>query len=343
MDIVRYFKIREIINDMLIDGFNREIRYLRLSVTHRCNLRCLYCSASVRSQAKCHIETLSIKKLISIIQAAVGLGVDHLRITGGEPLLRRDIIELVREIRDIGSIKDLSLSTNGLLLAPLAKDLKAAGLDRVNISLDAMTPKRFEKITGGGDVKKVLQAIDAALEYGLQPVKVNVVIIKGINHDELTALTKLAKDRPVWVRFIELMPFCRKIVWDNDKVVGSQEIKARLSKIMELYPAGSTRGIGPASYYKALGYQGFIGFIDPYAEHFCDTCNRLRVTSDGRIKPCLFSEESIDLKPALVADNPSIQAIADLLYRAAMMKPRSHGLKERARLDSLDDMAYIGG
>ena len=280
----------------LKDTFDRRIDYIRLSVTDKCNLRCIYCvPAGARPRCLKPAGYLPAEKLFLFLKAAKRYGLKKVRLTGGEPLLRKDITGLVRAIRDIG-VEDLSLTTNGQLLPFYARGLKEAGLDRVNISLDSLRSGRYRRITGGGSLQPVLRAIEGAVRAGLSPVKINMVPVRGINDDEIAEFAAMAARKDVHVRFIELMP-----VGDAAKTrdpgglrVTAEEAKRAVSRLGRLIPLGRS---GSSDNYTFPG-GGIIGFISPISDHFCDSCNRLRMTAAGRIRPCLFSDYEVDISGA---------------------------------------------
>lgn len=272
------------------DSHNRQIEYLRLSLTQRCNFSCGYCGGQTALGEK---DELTPGELLLLLQAFAACGITRLRLTGGEPLLRRDLPEIVGLASSVPGIADLSMTTNGALLTlPLAKRLKAAGLHRINISIDSLQPERFKKMTGGGNLNDVLGGIDTALSSSLTPLHLNVVLTRGVNDDEADDFLNFAKNNPVTVRFIELMPFGGA----REGLVPNGEILARHP---ELLPAQKAFSGQPSRDYTAPGWKGSVGFISPVTERFCAVCNRVRVLADGTLKPCLGSSESTALKPLL--------------------------------------------
>jgi cyclic pyranopterin phosphate synthase len=290
----------------MLDSYGREINYLRVSVTDRCNFRCLYCKPSPN-----HKKPVPFEKIISLVRAAKTLGIERVRLTGGEPLIRDDIVSLIKEL---SFIKDLSISTNGSLLADLAKDLRDKGLRRVNISLDSLKADKFKWITGGGKLKDVLLGIEETIGVGLRPIKLNMVVMKGLNDLEIFDMAKLTFEG-VDVRFIELMPIGEA---GNFKAFLSvKEVKRELEERFELELSEADGG-GPAKYYKIKGAKGKIGFIGALSEMYCERCNRIRLTSSGELLPCLASPSKISLN-----GDP-----LELLKRAILEKPRGHRWKE---------------
>ena len=281
---------------MLKDKFGREIYYLRVSVTDRCNLRCRYCMPEDGIDLNEHDEMLRIEELQHLVKLFVDEGITSVRVTGGEPLVRKGIVDFMRSLAAM-PLKDISMTTNAVLLPEMAADLKKAGLNRINISLDSLNPDRFHWITRCGHLSQVLDGIDAALAAKLDPVKINAVVTRGLNDDEVWALAQMAKDRPLHVRFIELMPVGKDGIWSKDSYVSSAETKARIeSQGGALLPATNVKGCGPAEIYHYEGWKGSVGFIHAVSAHFCQRCNRLRLTADGKLYPCLHSELSVDIK-----------------------------------------------
>ncbi|MDI6703288.1 MAG: GTP 3',8-cyclase MoaA [bacterium] len=298
----------------LIDSYNRKIDYLRISVTDRCNLRCIYCMPSDVVDWVSHSEILSYEEIIQLVKYATEIGICKIRITGGEPLVRKDVVSLIRKLSEIDNISDLSMTTNGTLLSKYAKELKHAGLKRVNISLDTLNKKKYWKITGGGKIEDVWGGIQEAQNVGLQPIKINVVIMRGVNDDEIVDFAKLTMNNPYYIRFIEFMPISR--TWDERRFVPISEVKNR---IKGLFSIDSVPGSGPAHYYKLNGAIGTLGFISPVSVNFCSNCNRLRLTSDGKLRPCLLSDTEVDVKPVLRND-PTPEGIKDLFVTAIKNK-----------------------
>ncbi len=314
----------------MYDRFGRAIRVLRVSVTDRCDLRCTYC-VPAKGPLPCGIprrDLLTADDLGAIVEAAVGLGIDRVRLTGGEPLLRDDIVSIAARIARIRGLVRLSLTTNGQRLARLAGALALAGVQCVNVSLDALDPRLFAEIRRGGSLRLAIEGIDEALRVGLE-VKVNAVIMRGVNEREVVPLASLALSRPVHVRFLEYMPAGPWTPGNADlgRFVPGDEVLARLrERLGPLDARAFVDGDGPAVYYSVPGAKGTIGVITAVSKPFCDRCNRLRVLANGTLRPCLFSEEAIDLKPALRAGRAAIE---DAFRRAAAMKPESGA---RARL-----------
>jgi cyclic pyranopterin phosphate synthase len=324
------------------DGFNRIIDYMRISVTDRCNLRCVYCMSQEGVEAYPEGHLLTHDELLKVVTAAAALGVNKVRITGGEPLARPGLIALVKAIKEkIPGIENLSLTTNGILLEKYASELAAAGLDRVNVSLDSMNAARYAEITRGGDIQRVFKGIEAAERAGLKPVKINMVPVRGLNDDEIEDFARLTLAEPKNIRFIEFMPFGGGTQWSSHKCVSVEEMRRRVEAVAPLEPV-KFRKYGPARYYRFSGAPGVIGFISAITHHFCGECNRLRLTSDGKLRPCLYSESEIDLRGPL-RNGASDEEIKRLLKLAVEVKPEGHRLTEKAVPPSDKPMSKIGG
>ena len=308
----------------LSDSFQRPINYLRISVTDRCNLRCVYCMPAEGVSLMSHKDILSYEEIYTIVKTAAELGVNKVRLTGGEPLVRDGLPELLRMLRGIDTIDDISLTTNGTMLAQYAAELKQAGLQRVNISLDTLKANRFESITRCGNLEDTLSGIEAAKSAGLNPVKINVVVMSGINDDELPDFAAKTINEGWHVRFIELMPLNgdEPVV---SKLVSVSDMKRRLDPLGKMEPCRVSVGNGPAKYFYLPNATGTIGFITPVTEHFCYYCNRLRLTADGKLRLCLLSEEEIDLREPLRSGASSAE-LKSLIEEAIARKPLGHHL-----------------
>jgi cyclic pyranopterin phosphate synthase len=309
----------------LSDSFHRPINYLRISVTDRCNLRCVYCMPAEGISLVSHDDILTYEEIYTVARAAAELGINKIRLTGGEPLVRLGLPELIRMLARIEGIDDISLTTNGTLLGRYAAELKSAGLRRVNVSLDTLKPERFKLITRLGDnLGEVLAGIEAAGVVGLEPVKLNTVVMAGINDDELLDFAAKTITEGWHVRFIELMPVVGN---DTLQFVSASEMKRRLEPLGELTPCLPSTGNGPAKYFRLPKAKGDIGFITPISEHFCFQCNRMRLTADGRLRPCLLSDYEVDLKPSL-RQGISLAGLKKLIKQAVAGKPERHNLAE---------------
>lgn len=331
------------------DGHGRTINYLRVSLTDRCNLRCIYCMPADGVHQLSHDEILRLEDIERIITVAASLGITRIRLTGGEPLVRKGITDLIRAITHTPGIESVAMTTNGVLLPKMADGLKQAGLSRVNISLDTLDPVQFKEITRLGDLNDVLAGIDAALEVGFDPVKVNAVTVRSLNQDYL-AYALLSIERALHVRFIEYMPVGDSsgvdgCGWGKEDVIPSEELFDIISEqslaqgLGTLKPAGGAKpeGWGPARYYEFEGAQGTVGFISPLSRHFCSECNRLRLTSDGLLRPCLFSDEEYDMHEALATHDDA--AIRKVFEKALHAKPDEH----HDKIGTDRGMSQIGG
>ncbi|SFI92792.1 cyclic pyranopterin phosphate synthase [Paenibacillus sp. UNC496MF] len=305
----------------LTDRFGRVHDYLRISVTDRCNLRCLYCMPEEGVQFEPSENLLGYDQIAEVVRAGARLGISKLRITGGEPLVRPGLPGLVRELASIPGIRDISLTTNGVLLADQAEALRAAGLKRVNISLDTLDASRFRFIARRGELRRVLEGIEAAAEAGFAPIKLNCVLLKGVNEDEIAAFLDMAVKRPLHVRFIEYMPIGHADDnWRNHYLPLSRvlEIAGELGLAFERI--GDVLGNGPSDDYRIRGGAGTFGLIHPVSDQFCTRCNRLRLTADGNLQPCLYWVDELNVKPAL--GHP--EELEKLFLKALAIKPRNH-------------------
>lgn len=326
----------------MLDRFNRQIEYLRVSVTDRCNLRCTYCMPPEGVEMKSHEEILSLEEIVQIVQALVPLGISKIRLTGGEPLVRKGLPSLVKRLAAIPQIKDLSLTTNGLLLPQYAQELKEAGLNRVNISLDTLDGEKYRQITRLGNINQVHQGIKAALAAGLDPVKINVVVIKGFNDDEIQDFARLTLDFPLHVRFIELMPIGQSAKKALDLYLPVLEVKQIIEKDYRLTPVDVLRGNGPAKYYQIPGAQGTVGFIGAISQHFCQSCNRMRLTADGKLRPCLQKGTEYDLREPL-RRHASFEELQRIFLQALGEKPKEHNMQKEGWGQQARNMSQIGG
>ncbi len=321
----------------LSDSFNRPVNYLRISVTDRCNLRCLYCMPADGVSLLSHDEILSYEEINIVAKAAAALGINKLRLTGGEPLIRKNLSGLIAMLAEIEGIEDISLTTNGVLLENVAKELKEAGLKRVNISLDSLRSDRYQEITQSDKLDDVLRGIETARQLGLSPIKTNTVVIRGNNNDEVLDFARLTIDEEWHVRFIEYMPFNNN--GHDGKLVPVSEMKQCIETLGELKPT-LPEGGGPAKYYRLPDALGTIGFISPVSEHFCQACNRLRLTAEGKLRPCLFSDFEVDLRGP-IRQGASTDELKRLIKEAVSCKPKGHKLKSGITCDRV--MTQIGG
>ncbi len=330
------------------DSHGRVIDYLRISLTDRCNFRCIYCMPEEGVSPMGHDEILSLEEVERLVAIAAKHGIKSVRLTGGEPLVRKGVEDLVRALTTIEGIENISMTTNGVLLPKMAEGLKAAGLNRVNISLDTLDPEQFRQVTRVGNLEDALAGLDAALKVGFSPVKVNAVTVRRLDQDFL-AFAKLSLDRPLHVRFIEYMPLGQEAGdglagWGKEDVISSQELLERINAdalaagMEPLAPADKNPlGWGPAKYMAFPGAQGTVGFISPLSRHFCSQCNRLRLTADGKIRPCLFSDEEYDVRAALRSGTD--EQVAAVLMEALGAKPDEH----HDKVGTERNMSAIGG
>ena len=324
----------------IVDSYHRRINYMRISVTDRCNLSCIYCTSRAMPHLL-HDDILRYEEIHRVVQAAAGLGVKKIRLTGGEPLVRLNLSRLVELLVQVDGIDEVSLTTNGTLLDKYAAELKAAGLRRVNISLDTFKANRFQQITGSDKLKDVLSGIEAAKRAGLNPVKINMVVLKGMNDDEILDFARRTIDDGWHVRFIEHMPFVNTAA-ENNGLVSIGEIMGTIEQSLgKLKPTFSTSGNGPARYYQLADALGTIGFIGPMTECFCADCNRFRLTADGKLRPCLLDDDEVDIKGPL-RNGASIKDLEQLIYEAAALKQKQHHLGEEPA-PAKRQMRQIGG
>lgn len=313
------------------DLFNREVDYLRISVTDLCNLRCVYCMPEKGVQKLSHSEIISPERIKEIVEASVKLGIKKIRLTGGEPLVRKGVVEIIKMIRSIPQIEEICLTTNGILLPEMAQDLYDAGLDRLNISLDTLDKVKYARITRNGDLSKVLLGIKKAQEVGFKNIKINCVLIGGFNDDEIEAFEQFASENKLIVRFIELMPIGESENFDKKSFISNDLI---MSKLPDLEMINDD---GVCSYYRIKNHEGIIGLISPLSHMFCATCSRIRLTSDGKIKPCLHSTSELD------TNNLHGDELTEAIKKAILAKPKQHHLNEEGKSSSLRSMDKIGG
>ncbi len=327
---------------ILVDNFNRRIDYLRISITDRCNLRCKYCMPACGINNKPHNELLSFEEIAKIVRIGVSLGIDKVRLTGGEPLVRKDIVKLVEILARIEGLNDISMTTNGTLLKHNVVKLKKAGLKRLNISLDTLKEEKYKDVTRGGELKDVKDVIKLCLEAGFNPLKINMLLLAGINGDEIIDFLKLTIDLPVHVRFLEFMPTKDNEFWHSrEDFISHKEVMDIAYKLgpvesMDVY------GNGPAKNFRIKGTLGAFGFIAPMSESFCSSCNRLRLTSDGFLKACLHSDLKINLKDP-IRRGMDEKGLIQLIRLAVSTKPKEHALSEDPISSSEYLMCQIGG
>lgn len=348
----------------LKDLFSRTISYLRLSLTDRCNLQCLYCvpkeerkeersKRSLSSSSPCrltHNDLLSYEELLRVVRVAVSLGISKLRLTGGEPLVRKNIMLFIDQLAKIDNLNDIRITTNGVLLEKFAEPLMAAGLKKINISLDTLQPKRFAHITGVDCFDRVWRGIEQAQAVGFTSIKLNTVVMRGINDDELEDFIRMSQETAMQIRFIEFMPIGSSSPWAKEVYISSDEIMERINRLSdrlgELIPVSRDRADGPATMFRAgQGAKGKIGFISPISHRFCERCNRLRLTSEGMLRSCLLDDRETDLR-SILRQGGSEQDIQQALVTAVRNKPKGHQMEERLRNQGENchgRMSRIGG
>ena len=324
----------------LLDQFGRRIEYLRISVTDRCNFRCSYCMPLEGLAWLPKSDILSYEEIAEVVRQLAPMGLRRVRITGGEPTIRPQLSTLVRQLRAIAAVDDIALSTNGVRLPELARELADAGLDRVNMSSDSLRPDRIAAIARRDLRFDPITSATAAQDAGLAPIKLNVVVMRGINDDEVLDFARLTLDRPWHVRFIELMPVGEMAMLTDAHVLSSDEVLSRIAAAFgALAPAaGPARGNGPAAYHRLPGAAGTIGVITPMTHTYCGSCNRVRLTADGRLRTCLFGDHEVDLRTPLRAGTP----LAPFVHRALAEKPEAHALLAR-RVGGLRALSQVGG
>ena len=327
---------------MLLDPYKRKINYLRISVTDRCNLRCRYCMPEEGIPLISHEEILTYEEMLRVVRVFAAQGISKVRLTGGEPLVRKGIVDFISRLSQIQQIKDLSLTTNGILLKEFAQDLKQAGLKRINISLDSLKKERFLQITRRDDFERVWGGIEEALRVGLSPIKINMVAIQGLNDDEIESFARLTLHLPLTVRYIEYMPSGNGEDWKETDILTIPQIQRRLEKVGKLIPIPSDQWDGPAKRFRIDGAIGEIGLIGAVSSHFCGECNRLRLTPDGKIRTCLFSDEEIDVREIL-RKGGSDQDLKERLLVALRKKPEKHYINTLQFKKCQRNMSAIGG
>ena len=332
-------KIREI----LIDNNNRVINYLRVSITDRCNLRCMYCMPEEGVDFLSHHDILRYEEILRIVKLSVRRGIRKIRLTGGEPLVRKGFLGFLEALSKIEGLKEITLTTNGVLLKEYAADIRRCGVHRINISLDSLKRERFLNITGRDLFEQVWDGIQEAERLGFDPIKINVVAMKGINDDEIQDFARLTLDKPYHIRFIEQMPVGEHNTWSHDRFMPILEIFNLISMIGKLTPIMKRNALdGPAQRFILEGANGEIGLIGALSNHFCNICNRLRLTADGHLRGCLFSEEEIDIKPSLRRGEGD-EVLLSLLETAIKEKPKSHNLSSKSPKNCARQMSSIGG
>lgn len=326
----------------MIDQFGRDVSYLRISVVDRCNLRCLYCMPAHGAGFEAWEELLSFDEITALVRCFAELGIRKVRMTGGEPLVRPRIAELVARIHEIPEIREIALSTNGVFLKGQAAELKEAGLDRVNISLDTLNRNRFKEIARMERLQEVIDGIDEAIQRGLHPVKINTVLMKGINEDEILDLVSFAIQRSIEVRFIELMSTTGLVQLDpKERFLSVEEAKAEIERVFDLIPV-DTYFSSPAQVFAVAGTQAKVGFISPISNFFCARCNRLRLKANGALKTCLHGKEDLDLKKLLRSGTP-LSEIKRQIKAVVWVRPEQHFLNKSQVKHNDFQMSHVGG
>lgn len=328
--------------DGMRDGFGRRIEYLRISVTDKCNLRCVYCMPEQGLPWLGRSEILTYEEIAEIVRVMAGMGLRRLRLTGGEPLVRRDLPRLVALLSGIAGIDDIALSTNAVLLRQFARPLRDAGISRVNISLDSLRPERVDAIARrSGSFGAIMDGLSAAAEVGFEPIKVNTVILRGRNDDELEDFARITREQPWHIRFIEVMPVGENLDVSTSEFVSAFEMLNRLRQLGDLRPVAGPAGNGPATYFRFDGAPGTVGVITPMSHNYCDRCNRMRLTANGRLRPCLFGAIETDLREPLRRGD----AIQPLIRHTLTIKPERHHLVQGSADGSggLLALSQVGG
>ena len=326
----------------MLDNNHRVINYLRLSVTDRCNLRCIYCMPEQGISFIPHNEILSYEEMLHLVRLCVENGIRKVRLTGGEPLVRKGILRFIDGLSRIEDLEEITLTTNGVLLKDFAGPLRDCGLCRINVSMDTLIPDRFFHITGRDLFHQVWEGIEEAESVGFNPIKINVVGIKGVNDDEILDFARLTFERPFHVRFIELMPIGEEISWSFRNFISIEEVLNRIRTLGRVSFVNSNPLSGPSRRYVLEGGKGEIGLIGALSNHFCDQCNRLRLTADGSLKGCLFSDNEVDVKKPLRQGKDN-KHLSDLIRNAILNKPKDHGLSEYRPRKCARFMNSIGG
>lgn len=323
------------------DNFSREINYLRVSITDRCNLGCFYCLPRRDWQKLPAPEIMRYEELLQAARIAVKMGIRKIRVTGGEPLVRRGVVDFVRALHRVPGLTEVCLTTNGLLLAEMAHDLYATGLRHLNLSLDSLKPERYREITGRDNFNDVMAGLRRALDLGFHPIKINCVVLNNLNDDELLDFARLARDLPIQVRFIEFMPTVASNRWTRH-FLPMAEVRRQLAVLGEMEGKNPGPTAGPAHILRPAGFRGELGFISPVSQHHCPTCNRLRLTAAGRLRPCLFAEREFDLKGALRRGASELE-LARLFEEAILSRTCPPELKTPQNCLSSCPMVGIGG
>lgn len=327
----------------MVDSHQRVINYLRLSVTDRCNLRCVYCMPEQGIPFMAHREILTYEEMLHLVNLCASQGIRKVRLTGGEPLVRKGFIGFVEKLCRVGGLEEITLTTNGVLLKDFARALHDCGVCRINVSMDTLRRDRFHRITRRDEYDRVWAGIEAAEQAGFDPIKLNVVVMRGVNDDEILDFARLIRGKPYHVRFIELMPLGREnLSWRAERFIPAREVFHEIESLGCLTPIDRAPGDGPAQRYALKGARGELGFIGALSRHFCENCNRLRLTADGHLRGCLFSDQEIDMKTPLRAGRSDAD-LRHLIRTTIRNKPTSHGLLESGPRKCIRAMNAIGG
>ena len=326
----------------LIDHYERHLNYLRISITDRCNLRCLYCMPPKGLDKLRHVDILRYEEILRLARIAVQLGVNKIRLTGGEPLVRKDFPQLLPQLTKLPGLKDLSITTNGIYLKENLTRIREAGVKRINVSLDSLRSERFRQITGFDGFERVREGILLAHRMGFDPIKINMVVLKGINDDEVADFARLSVRYPFHVRYIEYMPSGLQHLNKPLDYVSNSVIRERMEAVGPLVQVPRTAMDGPTVRYRFEGAPGEIGFISPLTHHFCQVCNRLRLTANGHLRPCLFSSDEVDLKGPM-RSGATDEDLERIFMEAADRKPRAHHLNTEDPESLSGRMSAIGG
>ncbi|MGA1871458.1 MAG: GTP 3',8-cyclase MoaA [bacterium] len=326
----------------MFDSNNRCINYMRISITDRCNLRCRYCMSHTNITHLPHEEILSFEEIICLVSIGMRIGISKVRITGGEPLVRKGVIDLISGLSALEGLQDISLTTNGVLLSEYADSLLKAGIKRLNISLDTLDREKYHYISGKDCLMHIWEGIRKAEELGISPIKINMVVINGFNDDEVLNMAKLTLDRALWVRFIEYMPLGDHDFWSKERIIPNSTVKNMISEYASLIPLDSAKHNVLNQRYRFEHGKGEIGFISPISNCFCKTCNRIRVTADGRLRNCLFHDQEIDIKMPMRA-GASDEELRAILEKSIKSKPMKHRLLEDVSHKCKRSMWNIGG
>lgn len=328
---------------MNVDSNNRKINYLRLSITDRCNLRCMYCMPEEGIDFLPHNNILSYEEVLRMVRLAVQSGIRKVRLTGGEPLVRKGFTDFLKKMNEIDGLEETTITTNGVLLRQYAAEIKESGVNRINISLDSLKPEKFKRITGRDFFDQVWEGIQEVEKLGFAPIKINVVAIRGINDDEIEDFARLTIEKPYHIRFIEHMPIGESNNWNSEKFLPILEIYNRIQNVGSIMEIQRRNNLdGPAQRYKIENAKGEIGLIGALSNHFCSVCNRLRLTADGHLRGCLFSENEIDVMPDL-RGGKSDEVILALINKAIKEKPERHNLNKQGHKSCTRHMSSIGG